>query len=116
MTQTVERPVPAPAPVATEARWRLVLLSFLMLFLELVLIRWTVANVVYLAFFANFVLLASFLGIGLGFLRGHAPRDRFHQAPVILLGLVAFVFLFPVRVDRLGEGNFAGHLGLPPLP
>ena len=48
---------------------RLALLSFLMLFLELMLIRWGAANVLYLAYFTNFVLLASFLGIGVGFLR-----------------------------------------------
>ena len=39
-----------------------------MLFLELALIRWLGANVVHLSYFSNFVLLGSFLGIGLGFL------------------------------------------------
>ena len=42
--------------------------SALMLFLELALIRWLGANVVHLSYFSNFVLLGSFLGIGLGFL------------------------------------------------
>ena len=51
---------------------RLVILSCLMLFVELALIRWTGSNVVYLSYFSNFVLLGSFLGIGIGFLRGHA--------------------------------------------
>ncbi len=45
---------------------RLVLGSALMLFLELALIRWLGANVVHLSYFSNFVLLGSFLGIGLG--------------------------------------------------
>ena len=45
-------------------RLRLVLLSFLLLFVELALIRWTGENVVYLSYFSNFVLLGSFLGIG----------------------------------------------------
>ena len=49
---------------------RLVILSCLMLFVELALIRWTGSNVVYLSYFSNFVLLGSFLGIGIGFLRG----------------------------------------------
>ena len=55
----------------TTARPRrsLFLASFLMLFVELALIRGTTAAVVYLSFFTNLVLLASFLGIGLGFLR-----------------------------------------------
>ena len=47
---------------------RLVLGSALMLFLELALIRWLGSNVVHLSYFSNFVLLGSFLGIGLGFL------------------------------------------------
>ena len=45
---------------------RLLLGSALMLFLELALIRWLGANVVHLSYFSNFVLLGSFLGIGLG--------------------------------------------------
>ena len=50
------------------SRLRLLLASFLMLFLELSLIRWSGAEVVHLSYFSNFVLLGSFLGIGLGFL------------------------------------------------
>ena len=56
-----------------EVRLRLVLASALMLFAELSLIRWLGANLVHLAYFSNFVLLGSFLGVGLGFLR--ASRD-----------------------------------------
>ena len=53
--------------------WRLVVASGLMLFVELALIRWTGANVLHLSYFSNFVLLGSFLGIGLGFLRSGTP-------------------------------------------
>ena len=45
---------------------RLILGSALMLFLELALIRWLGANIVHLSYFTNFVLLGSFLGIGVG--------------------------------------------------
>jgi hypothetical protein len=61
-------------------------LSFLMLFVELALIRWTGANILHLAYLTNFVLLASFRGIGLGFLRATAERDLFPLAPVALAG------------------------------
>ena len=44
-----------------------------MLFVELLLIRWIPANVVYLGFFRNFLLMASFLGIGAGILFGRDP-------------------------------------------
>jgi hypothetical protein len=67
-------------------RARLVLASFLMLFVELALIRWTAANNVYLAGATNLVLLASFLGIGIGFLNAKAARiDYLRWAPVSLL-------------------------------
>jgi hypothetical protein len=85
-------------------RWRLVLASALMLFLELSLIRWLGANVVHLSYFSNFVLLGSFLGIGLGFLRAsgpnHSDRPLPFYSPVALLGLMGFVSAYPVTVDR----------------
>jgi hypothetical protein len=37
-------------------------------------IRWTGSNVLHLSYFSNFVLLGSFLGIGLGFLRARPVR------------------------------------------
>jgi tRNA1(Val) A37 N6-methylase TrmN6 len=76
----------------------------LMLFLELALIRWTGANVLHLSYFSNFVLLGSFLGIGLGFLRTKPNRPvRPYYSPVTLLALVGFVLAFPVVVDRQGS-------------
>jgi hypothetical protein len=90
------------------------LLSFLMLFLELMLIRWGAANVLYLAYFTNFVLLASFLGIGVGFLRARSRSDHFGQAPIALAVLVGFVALFPVQVDH--GYHRVGLFGWPALP
>jgi SAM-dependent methyltransferase len=84
-------------------RRRLLLSSALMLFLELALIRWTAANIVHLGYFSNFVLLGSFLGIGVGFLRaGRSDRDPLYF-PVCLALLVAGVLRFPVVVDRSGS-------------
>ena len=85
------------------SRVRLFLLSFLMLFLELALIRWTGSRVLYLSYFSNFVLLASFLGIGAGFMRARASRNLFPLAPVLLAILVAFVIVFPVQIERSGD-------------
>ena len=96
---------------------RLVLLSFLMLFVELALIRWTGSNVVYLAYFSNFVLLGGFLGIGVGFLRARAAPDLFRLAPVSLALFVAFALLFAVTVARSGSGRvFVSWFGVPALP
>jgi spermidine synthase len=63
---------------------RLVQLSFLMLFVELTLIRWAGANIYYLFAFANLVLIASFLGIGIGFLRSTSKTNYFSFSPVFL--------------------------------
>jgi hypothetical protein len=84
-------------------RVRLFGLSFLMLFTELALIRWTGANIVYLSYFSNFVLLGSFLGIGLGFLRARSRWNLFPWTPVALVLLVVFVRVFPVSINRSGS-------------
>jgi hypothetical protein len=96
-------------------RLRLAALSFLMLFVELALIRWTAANNIHLAYLTNFVLLASFLGIGLGFLRAQRGPDLFRWAPVALALLVGYVLLFPVYV-RLKDGRLTGAFGSPAAP
>lgn len=78
-------------------------LTFLMLFVELALIRWLGGNILYLAFFSNVVLLGSFLGVGLGLLwagRHDVPLLRF--APLTLTVLVVFVHLVPVTVEAVG--------------
>jgi len=78
--------------------------SFLMLFVELALIRWAGENVVYLSFFANFVLLGSFLGIGIGFLRASRGRPIYRWTPALLATLVGLTAVFPVEIDRTGDG------------
>jgi hypothetical protein len=83
-------------------RVELLLASFLMLFVELVLIRWAGSFVVYLSYFSNFVLLGSFLGIGIGFLRGHKSPDLFRWAPLVLAVFLIAVRTFPVTLDRSG--------------
>jgi len=130
MTTTV-RVTPAPDPAAgpperrstSASPWRLVGLSGLTLFVELALIRWTAANDVQLATVTNYVLLASFLGIGLGFLHASRRPDLFLQAPIWLTLLVAFLLLFPVKLVSLrgthqfdglpGHGALSVWIGLP---
>ncbi|KRF26794.1 hypothetical protein ASG95_09665 [Phycicoccus sp. Soil803] len=104
--------------LAPRDRTRLVLASALMLFVELALIRWTSSNNLYLVHMTNFVLLASFLGIGMGFLRARATRDLFPLAPVLLTTLVGFVLAFPVRTGtgRGGRWELVGSFDWAPLP
>ena len=96
---------------------RLVFASFLMLFVELALIRWVTANNVYVTKATNFVLLASFLGIGIGFLNARARRDYLRWTPVALLLLVGFVLAFPVILQSLsGPHPYQGLNGSAALP
>ncbi len=89
---------------------RLVLGSALMLFLELALIRWLGSNIVHLSYFSNFVLLGSFLGIGIGFLVSRRSWTLVPVAPLLLALLVVGVRLFPVSLDRTGSGRHLLHL------
>ena len=108
----------AAAPdVGPRDQARLVFASFLMLFVELALIRWVTANNVYVTKATNFVLLASFLGIGIGFLNARGGRDYLRWTPVALLALVGFVLAFPVILARLsGPHPLQGLGGTPALP
>lgn len=67
---------------------RLFLTSATLLFVELVLIRWVPANVTYIGFFTNFILMASFLGIGVGILAGRRWSEAGMAPFAILLTLV----------------------------
>jgi len=96
---------------------RLIFASFLMLFVELALIRWVTANNVYVTRATNFILLASFLGIGIGFLNARSQRDYLRWTPVALLALVGFVLAFPVILASLsGPHPLQGLEGTPALP
>jgi hypothetical protein len=99
--------VPAPAhdeslliaPVRALSRppVRLFLVSATILFAELLLIRWIPANVIYVGFFRNFLLMASFLGIGLGILWGR----RGVQAPVSIFGPLLLAVAVIVMTGRV---------------
>jgi spermidine synthase len=63
----------------------LVLISLIILFLELACIRWFPAHVLYLTFFTNVVLLASFLGMSVGCLAAGSSRSYLSWTPILLV-------------------------------
>jgi len=81
-------------------RVKLVLSSILMLFLELALIRWLGGAVIHLSYFSNIVLLASFLGIGLGFLRSGRTTRAPYYFPIALGVLLVVISRFPIEVNQ----------------
>jgi hypothetical protein len=71
---------------------RLFLTSATLLFVELLLIRWVPANIRYVGFFSNFLLMASFLGIGLGILLGTSGRTLpLWPFALLFVGVAIFV-------------------------
>src|SRR4051794_41714184 len=83
-------------------RTRIFLVSFTLLFFELLCIRWIPAYVRYLSYFTNFVLLASFLGMGLGILAARRANFCFSPFSLLVLGLGVVV-----AANRFGLNIFS---------
>src|SRR5260370_14553250 len=75
-----------PAP---RAKLELFAVSALFLFMELAFIRWFPAQVLFLTFFTNTMLLASFLGLSLGCLAARQRRNYLPFTPLLLLVALA---------------------------
>src|SRR5437867_2829694 len=74
-----------PLLLVGDTRARIFLTSFALLFFELLCIRWIPSYVRFLSYFTNFLLLASFLGMGLGILAARRPRLWLPPFPLLLL-------------------------------
>lgn len=70
-------------------RLQLFLTSFVILYFELICIRWLPAYVRFLGYFMNFIMLASFLGIGLGIMISRNGKLRLPNFFVWIFVLVA---------------------------
>jgi hypothetical protein len=60
-------------------------LSFVALFLELMVIRWEPAVVRLIAYYANLMLISSFLGLGVGAIVGKTRKSLFGWLPALVL-------------------------------
>jgi len=87
------------------ARIRIFLASFLVLFLEVALIRWLPAQIRLLSYFSNFILLAAFLGIGIGALLGRMRRPLFPWYPLLQLVVIAVVYFIRLEVRINAPGS-----------
>ncbi len=92
---------------------RLFLTSATLLFVELLLIRWVPANVIYIGYFSNFLLMASFLGIGLGILLGRSEL-RLPVSPFapLFFGLVLLVVTAQLNVSFASGDQVFHGLGM----
>ena len=81
--------------------FELFLISLIILFLELAAIRWFPAHVLYLTFFTNVVLLASFLGMSVGCLAASHRRNYLTWTPLLLV-----VGLAAAHAVEISSGSF----------
>lgn len=90
---------------------RLFFLGFLSLFLELALIRYLAGSIWNLGYFPNLVLIAAFIGLGLGFIFHRSISSlRSEQLYIIVPGAISllfmFVFLFEPQVPGFSSNVF----------
>src|ERR1700754_2708646 len=84
---------------------RTFLASFLVLFLEVALIRWMPAYIRLLAYFSNFILLASFLGIGVGCLLASSRVRLFAWFPALQAAVILAVYYFRLEISVPTAGS-----------
>src|SRR5262249_16208331 len=68
-------------------------LSFLALFLDLMVIRWAPAVGRLIAYYANLILISSFLGLGVGAIIGNKRKSLFQWLPTLLLINVVWLLI-----------------------
>src|SRR4030066_2419868 len=89
----------------------LIAISFLSLFLELAIIRFTSSSVQVIAYFNNFLILSAFLGLGFGSILVDKKYDPFQLSPIIFAGVITLVLVigeFGSIVDYSENIIFAG--------
>src|SRR5947209_6742041 len=102
---------------------QLVLVSVVSLFVEMLMIRWVSSEIRIFAYFKNFVLVACFLGFGLGcYLCRRRVQLAAMIAPLLLLTIVLKTPVSPLRrtmaaLPQLIGGGVEVHVwGVPSMP
>ncbi len=76
---------------AKQIKTKIFLTSFTLLFFELICIRWIPSYVRYLSYFMNFVMLAAFLGMGLGIMASSRKKLRLPTFSIWLFFLIIVI-------------------------
>src|SRR3954464_3944969 len=85
---------------------RIACYSALILFFELALIRFTSGHVHVFGFYLNFVLIATFLGMGVGLMRAeHAKTLKWIAVPTMLLLFVTIAFFSIASISIPKDSN-----------
>lgn len=109
-----------PIDKDSRSKYELAAFSAAALYFELAIIRFTAAEVLYLGYFSNFILISSFVGLGLGFLSAGKKAVYDQYLPFVLLFLFALVLVSRFDVEILKNhfglfffGNITSRTGLP---
>src|SRR6476659_7500004 len=85
---------------------RLAIYSALILFFELALIRYTAGYVHVFGFYLNFVLIAAFLGMGVGLLRAkHAALLKWIAVPAMLMLFLTVALFATTKIAVPNDPN-----------
>ena len=111
--ETLSRYIPFQRSSAARPYVELFVVSFLLLFFELACIRWFGSTVVFLTFFTNIVLLATFLGMSVGCLAASSRKDwsaaviplLVWSAVLAMLMLWGYEHFGRIMVDVGGQGS-----------
>jgi len=86
--------------------WRLFALSFTALFLELMVIRWAPSELRLIAYYANLLLVSSFLGLGLGAMLTARDWRLFRFFPLFLAASIALLLCAEAVKLPVGNGEW----------
>src|ERR1039458_1694663 len=107
------RPMTEAQPSARRMKWEMFALSFTALFLEMMVIRWVPSVVHLVAYYANLMLLSSFLGLGAGAMAAGRRWNLFGWFPAFLACDIGMLLLD--RNTVLGTSASEAHFfQLPP--
>ncbi len=89
-------------------RGQIFLTSAIILFLELALIRYLPANISYLGYYSNFILLASFIGMGTGMLlaRKKYNLEKIFSLLLLITVIIGSILAISIYPDPTGEIHF----------
>jgi hypothetical protein len=95
------------APARVSFQWQMFILSFTALFLELMVIRWVPSVVRLVAYYANLMLLSSFLGLGIGAIASGRKWRLFNWFPLLLaVNIGALLLSRELVLGASGEMRF----------
>src|SRR5260370_27593201 len=113
MNSTTSFEARGTSPASFRAGVDLFLISVLILFAELACIRWFPAHVMFLTFFTNVVLLASFVGMSVGCLAASRPRRFLTWTPLLLAVAMAAAHGTNYLCHQFNVGLDVGHQNSP---